>query len=314
MQLMFYNARGHDRELTPKQLPRIRITAESLLWINVTPEELAKLTLPKAVAEPLAQCPPEPDLVRVHAKCYSLQLPVLSGHGDSAPLSLGIVVGPEWLVSIGEGTAIDFADLIASDVGETMKGRISGSTLAAALIADHFTRIHGRIGTINREIDRIEERILLGEERRNTLQVMAVLRRQVSRLRNLVGAYRGLVTSLTRPDFLPVIDQEDRDHFTHLLSGFERLEDEVARLREGVVESFELYATRVAQDTNRLLRTLTFFTIGIGLIGALAGIFGMNFKAAIFEKGDQGFYLATIIMAVIMASTGAVAIFTYRRP
>lgn len=195
-----------------------------------------------------------------------------------------------------------------------MKGKLSGSTLAAALITDHFRRIHDRIGTINREIDSIEERTLISKERRNTLQVMAVLRRQVSRLRQLVDGYRPVVHTLNRPDFFLEIDRDDQKHFAHLLAGYERLEDEVMWLRESLVSSFELYATRVAQDTNRLLRTLTIITIGVGLVGATAGVFGMNFKVELFEQGARGFYLANIVMASILAVTVTLALITYRRP
>lgn len=314
MLLMYYNARGHDRQLAPKDLARTRISPDSLLWINATPAEFDTLSLPKKVAELVKSCPPEPGAVRVHTKCYSLSIPVLNDQHDAEWDHLGLIVGEEWLVSLGEGTGIDFGDLIEHDVGETMKGKLSGSTLGAALIAVHFGRVHERIGSINREIDQIEERTLTGNERRNTLQIMAVLRRQVSRLRQLVDGYRAVVHTLNRPDFFSEIDRDDQMHFAHLLAGYERLEDEVARLRESLVTSFDLYATRVAQDTNRLLRTLTFITIGIGLIGAMAGVFGMNFQVDLFKQGAHGFYVATMLMGAIMAATVAAALTTYRRP
>lgn len=314
MLMQLYDASGHDRTLEAKDLPKVRLKADSLLWINGTADEVAKLTLPKSIAAAADVIPAKSGQVQVHDAFYTLTIPVLNHTTDTGWDELVLIVGQEWLISHGEGKAVDFDHLLANEVGETSKGQLSGSTMAATLIAEHFGRVHERIAVINREVDRIEERILTASERRNTLQVMAVLRRQVSRLRTLVDAYRGLIATLTRPDFLPEIDQDDRYHFAHLLAGFERLEDEVARLRESVVESFELYATRVAQDTNRLLRTLTFITIGIGLIGALAGIFGMNFKASLFEAGEGGFYGATVIMFVILSTTVVVAAYTYRKP
>ena len=314
MLIQLYDASGHDRTLNTKDLPKVRLKADRLLWISGTADEVAALTFPKSIGEAAKILPAKLGEVQVHDAFYTLTVPVLNQSADSEWDGLVLIVGQEWLISCGAGPAVDFEHLLANEVGETSKGQLSGSTMAATLIADHFGRVHDRIAGINREVDRIEERILTASERRNTLQVMAVLRRQVSRLRTLVDAYRGLIATLTRPDFLPEIDQDDRQHFAHLLAGFERLEDEVARLRESVVESFELYATRVAQDTNRLLRTLTFITIGIGLIGALAGVFGMNFKAGLFEAGEIGFYGSTAVMLAILSATVVVALFTYRRP
>ncbi|MFC0589192.1 magnesium transporter CorA family protein [Novosphingobium aquiterrae] len=314
MQIQFYKANGHDRTLAPKDLAKLRISADSLLWINGTSAEIAALPLPEALADAFAMHDPAMETVRVHDSFYTLSIPVLSFPGEESSGALSLIVGQDWLLSVGEGVATDFEAFIDHDVGETMKGKLSGSTLAVALIADHFGRVHHRIASINREIDRMEERVLTGREGRNTLQVMAVLRRQVSRLRELIDSLRGTVHALTRPDFLPEMAGEDRAHFMHLQAGFERLEDEVARVRDTVVASFDLYATRVAQDTNRLVRTLTFFTIGIGLVGALAGVFGMNFKVALFEKGEQGFFLAAWIMAGILIVTAAVALVSYRRP
>ncbi|WP_296676035.1 CorA family divalent cation transporter [Novosphingobium sp.] len=314
MQIQFYNAKGHDRKLEPKDLAKVRLTADSLLWINGTPQEIAGLALPKSIEGAVEGCRLKEAGVRVHDAYYCVALPVLSTSSAETTSLLSLVVGQDWLCSAGEGEAIDFTDLIKHDVGETMKGKLSGSTLGAALIAHHFGRVHERIGSINREIDRMEERILTGRESRNTLRVMAVLRRQASRLRELVDAYRAIIHTLTRPDFLPDLAVEDKIHFAHLQAGYERLEDEVARVRETVVASFELYATRVAQDTNRLLRTLTFFTIGIGIIGALAGIFGMNFKAALFEEGETGFTMATLVMGGILIITSLIAVRSYRKP
>ena len=313
MQIKYYDASGQDKALSAKDLPRVRLKSDSLLWINGTAEELAGLTFPKLIA-PAVACDPAPlGLVQVHDTFYSLTVPVLSHAHDGPWDDLVLIVGQDWLISRGIGKAIEFDHLLAEEVGETLKGKLSGSSLAVALIVDHFSRVHARISVINREVDEIEERILTGNERSNTLQVMAVLRRQVSRLRTLVDSYRGIITAVTRPDFLPEIEEIDRQHFLHLLAVYERLEDEVAHLRESVVASFELYATRVTQDTNRLLRTLTYLTIGIGLIGALAGVFGMNFEVALFEQGS-GFYLSSAVMVVILAVTGAIALYSYRRP
>mgnify|MGYP002132993614 CR=1 FL=1 len=42
------------------------------------------------------------------------------------------------------------------------------------------------------------------------------------------------MAALTRPDFLPALTPEDREHILHLEATFERLSDEIVRLRDAV--------------------------------------------------------------------------------
>ncbi len=314
MQIQLYDASGQDRTLTAKQLASVKITHDHLLWVNATPEQVRKAKFPGFIAAALALAERDLSAVRIHDDFYCFSVPVAGVKVGAANGILNMIVGEDWLVTEGEGEAIDFTEFLGHDVGETMKGKLSGSTLAAALLTEHFNRLHHNVELIDREVDRVEERVLVTQEGGNTLQIMAVLRRQVSRLRELLAGYRPVIHALTRPDFLPEMTNDDRRHFLHLQSGFERLEDEVVRVRETVVNSFDLYSTRVGQDTNRLLRTLTFVTIGTGMIGALAGIFGMNFKATVFESGQRGFEVVSVIMAVIMVVTTAAALYSRRRP
>lgn len=311
MQALLYDANGHDRSLTDDELATRPIADTCLLWLSLAPDETAAISLPAAISPALAAYDPAQPGVRLHDGFYQLNVPV---NGETEADRLGMLVAANWLVTIGEGKAVDFADFIDHDVGETMKGKLSGTTLAAALLREHFARFHQHISAIDGEVDRVEERILRAREGRNMLQVLAVLRRKVSRLRHLVGGWRPAIHALTRPDFLPELGPDDRTHLRHLESAFERLTDETARVRDAVLGSFDLYTSRVAQDTNRLLRTLTYITIGVGLVGAMAGVFGMNFKARVFDTGEIGFHTATWIMAAILATTSLVALVTYRRP
>lgn len=314
MQIQLYDAKGQDRTLNAKDLVTLKIAHDNLLWINGTPKQIAKGTYPKEIAAALAQAERAMTSVRIHDDFYCFAVPVAGDHNAAKTGLLTMILGEDWLVTEGEDQAIEFGDFLDHDVGDTMKGKLSGSTLAAALLTENFARIHRNVESIDREIDRLEERILITREGRNTLQVMAVLRRQVSRLRELLAGYRPVIHALIRPDFLPELTEDDRRHFLNLQSSFERLEDEVARVRESVVNSYDLYSTRIALNTNRLLRTLTFVTIGIGLIGALAGIFGMNFKAPVFETGQHGFVVLTTIMVLIALITTGAALFSFRRP
>lgn len=313
MDLLYYDANGHDRQLSAAELSDIVVGESSLLWVNGEAQDLSGLTLPEPLASALRCTSRVVDNVRVYEEFYTFAIPVLPPSGEAISAELVLVVGQNWLISIGPSDATDFATLIDRDVGDTMKGNLSGTTLAAALVAEHFARFHQHIAAIDAEIDKVEQRTLTGEEGRSTLSVLTVLRRRTARMRGVLSELRPIVNALIRPDFLPEMTRDDREHLRHLEGAFEKLSDEIVRLRETVVGSFELYATQIAQNTNRLLKALTVLTLGIGLIGAGAGIMGMNFKLDWFDHGARAFVPVVLTMAILFGLTVILALDAYRR-
>lgn len=313
MDLLYYDANGHDRRLSVDELADVTLGASSLLWLNGEAEALRNLAAPEPLGSALACTNRPPVGVRLHETFYRFVVPVLPPSGEAAKAELELLVGVDWLISLGPRDATDFDDLIARDVGETMKGNLSGSSLAATLLAEHFIRFHQHIAAIDGEIDRVEQRTLTGRDGRNALQVLTVLRRRTARMRQLLSDQRPIIAALTRPDFVPELTPQDREYMLHLEHTFETISGEIVRLRETVVGSFELYATQIAQNTNRLLKALTILTLGIGLIGAGAGIMGMNFKLGWFDQGARAFLPVVGVMAALFAATVLVSLTAYRR-
>ncbi len=131
------------------------------------------------------------------------------------------------------------------------------------------------------------------------LSRMLTLRRRVSRLRTLLSRQRAVFYGLSRPDLQIVADSGASPHFQVLAARFERAIDEIEHTRDLVVGSFELFASRTAQETNELVKVLTFLTAVIGLCAAIAGIFGMNFETDFFATGNAGFYITITALATI---------------
>ncbi|HEY0164316.1 MAG TPA: CorA family divalent cation transporter, partial [Sphingomicrobium sp.] len=92
-------------------------------------------------------------------------------------------------------------------------------------------------------------------------------------------------------------------HFQVLASRFERAIDEVEHTRDLVTGSFELFSSRTGQQTNELVKVLTYLTAVIGFCAAVAGVFGMNFETGFFKSGDFGFYFTIgMLFAIIIVS------------
>ena len=93
-------------------------------------------------------------------------------------------------------------------------------------------------------------------------------------------------------------------HYESLERRFERAVGAVDHARELVNGSFDLFTTRTAEATNDLVRRLTFITMMLGVIGAIAGIFGMNFETPYTQTGVVGFWEVITDEFVYFGGTG----------
>ena len=161
---------------------------------------------------------------------------------------------------------------------------------------------------IEKGVDKIDTELLAEREKQPPLASLAKMRSRVSILRNRLSEHRPVIHGLLRADFTHVAGQPHADYFHQLERHFERTEDSVDRAREIISSSFELYATRTAQETNKLVRTLTLATVVLGFAGALSGIMGMNFDTPIPKSGLIGFFVTVSIIVVVSLATVALAL------
>jgi Mg2+ and Co2+ transporter CorA len=165
--------------------------------------------------------------------------------------------------------------------------------LAASLLDWHLGDYFDEVSRIESAVDKLDERVLRETTSKSLLGRMVALRRRVSRLRAVLVAQREVFYGLSRPDFSLVTDSGAAPFYEALAQRFERAVDEVERARNVVVGSFDLFTSRTSQQTNDLVKVLTFLTAIVGFCAAIAGLMGMNFKLAFFDTGLVGFSLVT---------------------
>jgi magnesium transporter len=232
-------------------------------------------------------------------------------HGAGA-IKVDIVVGDRWIVTAHRGEVGFLDSYRAQDKAETMLGAMSPQALTASLLDWLFESYFDAVAELEEVVDRLEDQVLVGPSGRMTMGRMAALKRQVSRLRALLGSQRSVLYGLARPDFTLVAETSAGAHYATLVSRYERAVDEVEHLHDLVVGSFELFTLRTTLATNDLVKALTFLTVIIGLCAAVAGIFGMNFeRTAVFATGNRGFY--SIVIAQFVALIAAAVYVRWRR-
>lgn len=315
-----YDAEGADREVELTREAVESLGEQNLLWVDV---DLAVRDDLEAVAAVLGLDPgsvarARRSNIRPRLDNYGsyFQLTVYTepqhdrssrrrdAEGKRVPgagaLKVDFIVGPRWLVTVHKGEVHFLQSYRAQDKAETLLGAMSSQALTASLLDWHIEGYFDVVAETEDVVDRLEDQVLARPHARMMLGRMAALKRQVSRLRGLLGSQRGVFYGLARPDFTLVAESPAAPHYATLVNRYERAVDEVEHLHDLVVGSFELFTLRTAQITNDLVKALTFLTVVIGLCAAVAGVFGMNFETRAFRTGDAGFYITIAGLTVML--------------
>ena len=315
-----YQASGHDHEIGLDDVTTADIDEQSLLWIDLDNWDDADLD---RVAEKLdisRDCfvrradtdrdgldnfgsyfrfgvNAAPQHGAPNSEGPEVQVPPLDTPAEPGSLTHGtpieFIVGQRWLVTIHEGPVACLNRFRGQDKAETMIGLLTPQALAGSLLDWHLGAYFEEVSLIEATVDRLDERVLRETTSHHLLGRMVAMRRRVSRLRALLVRQRDVFYGLSRPDFALVTDSGATPFFQALAGRFERALDEVERARDLVTGSFELFTSRSSQQTNDLVKVLTFLTAIIGFCAAVAGLLGMNFQLAFFQTGLRGFVAVT---------------------
>jgi Mg2+ and Co2+ transporter CorA len=180
--------------------------------------------------------------------------------------------------------------------------------LEASLLDWHLTGYLAAVEKLETFVDRLDVRMLAGRSIRTDLLDRVISGRQyVSGLGRTLAPQRSVFYGLSRPDFTLIANSNAAEHFKALEHRFERALDTVEHGRDLVQGSFDLFTTRVAETTNVLIRRLTFLSLMLGAIGAVAGIFGMNFETPYTATGTRGFWLVLGGLGFLVLVSGAIS-------
>ena len=331
-----YDAAGADRAIDLDEVDVQKLKDKDLLWIDaVAPDEASLNRLQELLSVPLSAVtgpgPDERPMLENHGSHFRFSVDAAPGHGkaeddrnteaalvetEGAPrpvpgsVRISFLVSERWLLTVHEDEVSCLDRFREQDKADTSIGLLTGQMLTASLLDWHLGEYFQEVSRIEATVDRLDERVLRETATKSLLGRMVALRRRVSKLRALLVAQRDVFYGLSRPDFALITDSGAAPFYEALVQRFQRALDEVERSRDVVVGSFELFTSRTSQQTNDLVKVLTFLTAIVGFCAAIAGLMGMNFKLAFFETGMTGFLIVTGALAVIAIC--AVAYARYR--
>src|SRR4051812_39483703 len=322
IQAFFYDADGHDHEVELNEEHIRNLDNRTLLWVDINGrdreelERVAKLFAldPGSVREVLN--PQEALYLDNYGEYFQFDVVALAFDNEEAvdralikrrPEHLEFLVGPRWIITAHEGGLPFLHAFRDQDKGETLIGALSPQALTASLLDWHLSSYFEAVTELEGFLDRLDESMLGRSARRSLLAGVVGTRHKVSELRKLLGLQRSVFYGLSRPDFAHVVDSDAAAHYRSLERRFERAIDAVDHARELVNGSFELFSTRTAESTNDLVRRLTFITMMLGVVGAVAGIFGMNFDTPYTHTGTLGFVSVVAALTVFVGIATVIA-------
>ncbi len=204
----------------------------------------------------------------------------------AARARVDFIVASQWLITVHAEELAFLQQFRDQDKGETLIGALTGPQVAASLLDWHLDAYLGALEDMEAFVDALDARILARPRVREALlgEVM-VGRRYVSSLRRMLGPQRSVFYGVSRPDFSQIAGTEAAVHYAALERRFERSLDAVEHGRDLMQSSFDLFTTRTAETTNMLIRRLTFLSVLLGGLAALACVFGMNYQPPFARSG-----------------------------
>lgn len=312
----FYDAKGNDEKIELEKVNLQTINDKQLVWINILHRDrktiekvVSGLGLENVPVKTILDVSERPTLDVFESFYRFFIVSVEPAESDfDAKLPIDFIVGRNFVITIHDGEIPYFEEFRNHQVGETQIGELDAESFVAALLDLHIVSYFRALEDIERQVDRLDEKILRTNlEDRHFLSQIVRLRKRVSKLRRLFLPHRDVFYALSRADFRRIAESDSAEQFRMLDQHFENAVDAIESSRDTVLSLFDLFTTKSAQNLNHTMRRLTFVTLMVGALGAIAGIWGMNFEIEYFKAGETGFWLTIGTMVVVIVGLTAFA-------
>jgi magnesium transporter len=166
------------------------------------------------------------------------------------------------------------------------------------------TLVDGYFPVMDKLVDRIEE-LEEGifspksrENNRDSISIMLELKRNLLTLRKIAAPERDLLNVLTRRDS-PIFSEQTRVYFQDVYDHLVRVTDTADAYRDLLSSAVDANLAVISNDLNKVMRTLTAFSIILMTDALIAGIYGMNFENIPELHWQYGYFYCLIFMAAV---------------
>jgi Mg2+ and Co2+ transporter CorA len=278
---VLYDSEGVDRELSPAEIDLEELDESGLLWLDVSDanaarlQEILELSADTAAELRAASATPEVAFhpTYVHVTVVAAAQTMLGYR----PVPLHCLAGRNWVATVHNGP-LGFLERFRDSInGDSGLGRLDAVGLLSVFLNEHIASYVREMEPLELELERIDLTVLNGKASGDdVIRQLVAVRRQLAQLRRLLAPHRELYARLALPDFALLADSEAPEALATLP---ERAENALAVLdttREMTVNSFDVYTTWTAHETNKVMRLLTVASVTLLPPTLLASVMGMN--------------------------------------
>ena len=277
-----YDAEGEDRELTLDAVDLAGLDERELLWLDVSDVEQLELAtdalgLAAGTGAGLAHAPARADL-GFHTDYVHISVVVTkrATHGYEAT-PLHCLVGENWITTVHEAP-VEFLERFSEQIrGDSGLGELDAPGLAAVFLHEHIASYLREVEPLELELERIDLQSMTGRGHDEAvLRQLVSVRRRLAQLRRLFAPHRELYARLALPDFALLSESVSPEAYTSLSERSEQALQRLETTREMILNSFDIYTTWTAHETNRVMRLLTVASVALLPPTLLASVMGMN--------------------------------------
>jgi magnesium transporter len=297
---------GSDEAVDLGRDGRVRIAKDELLWVALvdpSADELEMVGRALALHEESAQAlgsPAAEPSATVRGDAVEVVVRAPGAKPSDRPTVLQILVGSGWVVTNHERPIPYLQEHREKIQDQREVGLLSPVEFLADLLHWHVEAFLRAAEQLETEVEKLDDAALRSE--RGLVDRLVAMRRRVAHVRRMLTPHREVYAELTRPDFLPKLNEAEERALADAGRRLERALDAIADARDMLIGTFDVHMTRTAQRTNDVMKALTLATVILLPSVVLAGIMGMNFEVSFFEISEL-FWVVLVIMAVLAIGT-----------
>jgi magnesium transporter len=218
---------------------------------------------------------------------------------------LDLFVGRNYLVSAHK-QPLPFAEHALTRAAQNPALLALDSAFLVSILIDELLADYEQLTEdLEDEIEELEERALT-DASDEFLEDLLRLKRYVFATHRLAAQHRPLLEAFLRPDFPLVGGEAIEPHLRDLEERLDRLLDALTAARDGVNGTFDLYVSRVAHQTNGIMKVLTIVSVILLPATVILGFFGTEFDD---PKLTTGAGFVAMLVLIVLTTGGALLLF-----
>ncbi|WP_133478277.1 magnesium and cobalt transport protein CorA [Cognatilysobacter segetis] len=301
-----YDTRGERRDIDIEQISDVLAVDDgSFVWVGLyEPGEAVLATLQEEFGlHPLAVEDARNAHQRPKFEAYgdSLFIAVHTAQSSEGSIRFGethIFVGPRYIVTVRHGASTSYAPARARlEREKPLLVHGPGAALYAVLdlIVDNFLPI---VDEYDRLLGELEKDVFAEDFRRETVQRLYWLKRDLTQLRMAVEPLQDIVSHLTRMPG-PLIDDVIQPYLRDVLDHAIRIQSSTETLREMLTAAVGVNLSLVTVQQGEIVKRLGAWASLLAAPTLVASWYGMNFEHMPELHGRWSYYVLIAAMAAV---------------